>query len=223
MKAANILGEGETLTAEQGQDGLAWLNDMLDTWNAQNLMVYSRTNQTVTATAGQDTYTVGTGGTWNIARPVRLVAAYQVYQDISYPLDLIELPSYDLIALKTQQNLIGRFLAWVNSYPLATAILWPVPQATQSIVLTTDNVLSSVPTLQTDLNFPPGYSETIRTNLAYRISTEYGVPVSDKLQSMAMQGLATIKKANWKSQPAQFEASITNPYVGLPGFYSGWA
>ena len=52
LRLANVVGDGQTPEASDAADGLTWLNDMLDSWSAESLMVYAQVPDTVTLTGG---------------------------------------------------------------------------------------------------------------------------------------------------------------------------
>jgi hypothetical protein len=65
----NILGKGESLDAEDAQDGLARLNAMLSGWRTQYGTVTAIERMVFPIVANKQTYTIGLGGDFNVPRP----------------------------------------------------------------------------------------------------------------------------------------------------------
>jgi hypothetical protein len=222
LRLANVVGDGQTPSSEDAANGLEWLNDMLDSWSAESLMVYAQVPDVVTLTAGQSVYTIGAGGDFNIARPVRLRSVTQTVQGVTFPVDIINQDEYDTITLRTLTQQLTRYVLYTNSAPLGTLTFWPTPSATISATLWSDEVLSSVPSLTTDLVFPPGYSEAIRTNLALRFCMEYGLRPSAETVALAAAGRARIKKANRTPTVSEYDTALIGAPGGIAGFLAGY-
>jgi hypothetical protein len=222
LRLANVVGDGQTPSSEDAADGLAWLNDLLDSWSSESLMVYAQVPDTVVMTPGQSVYTIGTGGNFNIDRPVRLRSATQTVQGVTFPIDTINQDEYDMISLRTLTQQLTRYVLYTNAVPLGTLTFWPVPSAATSITLWSDRVLANVPSLATDLVFPPGYSEAIRTNLAMRLCMEYGQNPSESLARLAMAGKALVKKANRTPTVSEYDTALIGSPGGIAGFLAGY-
>jgi len=62
LKDIGALEAGEVPTADAAVDAFDMLNDMLDQWSNESMMVYNVTEIIFTLTAGQTQYTIGPGG-----------------------------------------------------------------------------------------------------------------------------------------------------------------
>ena len=62
LKDIGALEAGETPTPEAAQDAFDMLNDMLDQWSNEQMMVFYKTELVYTLTQGQTQYTIGPGG-----------------------------------------------------------------------------------------------------------------------------------------------------------------
>jgi hypothetical protein len=222
LRLANVIGDGQSASAQDAANALGWLNDMLDSWSSESLMVYAQVPSVVTLVPGQAVYTIGAGGNFDIPRPVRLRSVTQTVQGVTFPIDTINQDEYDLITLRTLTQQLTRYVLYTNTTPLGTLTFWPIPSAATGCTLWSDAVLSSVPSLTTDLLFPPGYSEAIRTNLAVRLCMEYGLPPSGQTMALASAGLARIKKANRTPTVSEFDTALIGAPGGIAGFLSGY-
>ena len=62
LKDIGALEAGETPTPEAAQDAFEMLNDMLDQWSNEDMMVYYKSEIVFPIVAGQTQYTIGPGG-----------------------------------------------------------------------------------------------------------------------------------------------------------------
>ena len=62
LKDIGALEAGETPTPEAAQDAFEMLNDMLDQWSNEDMMVYNFTEIIFPVVNGQTQYTIGPGG-----------------------------------------------------------------------------------------------------------------------------------------------------------------
>ena len=62
LKDIGALEAGETPAPADAQDAFDMLNDMLDQWSNEQMMVFYKTEIVYTLTAGQTQYTIGPGG-----------------------------------------------------------------------------------------------------------------------------------------------------------------
>ncbi len=70
-----ITAANETLDATTAQDGLRRLNNMVSGWRTQYGTVLAIERNLFTLTAGQGTYSIGSGGDFNVPRPVTIDGA----------------------------------------------------------------------------------------------------------------------------------------------------
>jgi len=62
MKDIGALAAGEVPTADEAQDAFDMMNDMIDQWSNESMMVYYKTEIVYTINPGQTQYTIGPGG-----------------------------------------------------------------------------------------------------------------------------------------------------------------
>ena len=189
----NALGVGQTLQSELANDGLVALNAMLDSWSLDGLMVSSLQSNTFNLTSSQ-TYTIGTGGAFNMARPDRIESAFVSSGGSDYPLDIIDNESWNNISYKDLGG-IPSCLKYENSAPLGLISIYPKGNG-YTLTLNTFKPLQSFVNLTDVLVFPRGFERAIASCLAVEIATETGKPVSRELMMTATSSKAAIKRIN---------------------------
>jgi len=201
LKQANVLGVGQSASAEDTNDAFDLLNMMMAQWQRRRYLVYHLVETSFQAT-GALSYTVGPGGNFNTPRPSKLEAAYfrQVipsapYQ-VDYPLNIIRArEDYDKISLKNL-NSFPAYAFLDTSYPLANLYIWPLPSSLYQIFITTMEQINSFTTLQQTINLPPEYFEALYTNLAVRLGVMWGLPPNQMLITQADVALNILEATN---------------------------
>jgi len=221
LRLLGVIGENQSPSPEQMADGIDTLNDFIDALNLDSLAVYQTTNDQVTTVPGQGVYTVGPGGNFNVDRPVQINAAYVDYQGVSFQLDETTQEEFNLITLKTMSQVLPRFFLYLNTFPLGTLQLWPVPSAAITLSLTVDRVIGAIAATDT-LSLAPGYSKMFKFNLARELASQFNMPVSQDVMRIAKESLADIKRANRTPAVASYDTALVNRTTGLAGFLSGY-
>lgn len=189
-------GEGITPSSEEANDALLVLNDVVEALSVDGLMCYGIVNTVLATVAGQGQYTMGLTGQFNVERPDEILNAYCTFGGVDFPIDIIGQEDYNLIGLKTQQQPIIERLCYINSYPLGTVLLWPVPQVVVPLVVQVNRNLSAVSTVNTILNLAPAYQKVYRYALGIELAAEYGAQVSDDVRTIYTKTRADVMRLN---------------------------
>lgn len=210
MRLVGILESGETATADEINDGLAVLNDVIEQWKTGTLSIWQTANQSFTLVPGQSTYTIGSGGNFNTTRPVRILGAYCTVQGVDFPIEIIDQLQYNLLSLKTQQEQIGLFLVYQNDMPLGRVILWPVPAANTTLTLSMSTSLAAVATTATSIEYPPGGAKALRYTLGVELAGEFGSPVLQTVMDTYRECVADFKRSMKRRVVSQFDLALAS-------------
>jgi hypothetical protein len=198
----NAHGVGETLDTELANDGLEALNAMLESWSIDGLLVYAIQSNTFTLTGAQ-TYTIGTGGTFNMARPDRIEAAYTTVNGTDYPLTIINNDQWNDIAVKNLTSTYAEYIKYEPFMPLGTLSVYP--KSNGAITLNTYQPLQAFETLTEVLVLPRGYERALAFNLAIEISAEAQKPVSREVMMIASTSKAALQRINAENDELQID------------------
>lgn len=211
LKQIGALGVGETASAAEAADALALLNDMLDSWRTESLLVYAMTPQVFTFTAGQAAYTIGVGGNWNIERPDGIDAVYaRDAQGNDFRIEVTRnFEEYANIVSKQVTTNLPRIAYDDGDFPLRRLTFWPVPSdTTYSPVIWTWDVVTTFATVNDVLSLPPGYKLAIQTNLAMMMCPRYGIRETRAIDKQAAQAKAQVKRANAVTPNMSFPSGL---------------
>jgi len=199
LRLLGVLAEGETPSSETAQDALVAMNQMIQSWDAERLAVFSTQEQVLTWPASTRSRTLGPTGDLVGNRPV-LIDDSTYFRDptngISFGLKLINQQQYNGIAVKTVTSTYPQVLGVNMTYPDVEMYVYPVPTKDLEFHIVSVETLSQPANLATDLAFPPGYLRCFRYNLACEIAPEFGVEPSRQVQRIAMTSKRNLKRIN---------------------------
>jgi hypothetical protein len=202
MRLIGVIAAGETPSAGEMADGLSALNEMIDSWSNESLVIYTRVREEFSLVAGTQSYTIGTAGTFNTSRPVKIDLATIELQssspNIELPLEIINLSQWAGIIDKSTSSDVPSKLFIEGTYPLDTLHLWPKPSAANKVVLYSMKALTAFATADTAVSLPNGYLRALRYNLAIEMAPEFGREPSALVVTAAQESKEVIKRMNIK-------------------------
>lgn len=206
----NVLAAGEVATSADALLGLAALNRLIDQWQAENLMLFAETRTTWTIVSGTQDYTVGTGGTVNVARPVFI--DHVNFQDTStdpdteHPTSSLTDDAWAAIPQKALTSPMPSCSYFNDAFPLATLSFWPVPTSTTlQGVLYAKTALSELSALTTSILLPPGGQRMIVKNLAAELAPSYSRQPDQLMMMQAADAKRVFKVANKRLMDLSFD------------------
>jgi hypothetical protein len=200
LKTANVLGVGQTASAEDMNDSFNLLNMLMAQLQRRRYMIYQLITTAYQAT-GALSYTVGPGGNFNIPRPSKLESAFfrqnvQTPLPVDYPLEILRsTEDYNRISIKNL-NAFPRYAFYDMAYPVGNLFVWPVPNDMYEIHITTMQQLQQFQTINDTLAMPPEYSAALMWNLTLELLALYGLPMNPVVQGKAEASLRIIEEAN---------------------------
>jgi hypothetical protein len=202
MKKANTIEAGEAVSSDEAADGLTDLNDMIDGWQTERLMLYATIRQVFTLTAGQAAYQMGTGAPdFNVPRPVRIdrmsiISLANPAQPLELPLEYLTQAEWAMVPVKQVLSSLPQRCYDDNGFPFRTLTFWCIPAIQVQTAIYSWGQLSQFADLSTDYQFPPGYADAIKWNLAYRFAGQFGPYMPPNLPMMAVETKAKVKSVN---------------------------
>lgn len=219
----NAVGQDQTLTADEVSDCLRVFNDVLEEGSLYNLFPYGQANQSFNTVASQATYTIGSGGDWNTVRPVVIFdPAYATVSSVTFPYVSITQAEYNLIGYKTQPGGgtdLPQYYLYVNSFPLGSVTLWPVPNAVFPITFSIGRIMTAVSNQATTLTYPPGYAKAFKYKMGVELAPLFGKKVMrdyPDVWAIHLETWGAVKRANDVPQVLQYDNAL------LGGSGVGW-
>jgi hypothetical protein len=199
LRLLGVLAAGEVPTAQEADDALQTLNQLVDSWSNERYLVYVVERLDVPLVVGKPLYTWGVpGGDIPSPRPVQVegVVFSLTDQDLEWPLTAYSQVEYVAIAQKGLSSLYPQLWQYTPTYPLGELRVWPTPQAAHTLGLFPWVPLARFASLDTVVTLPPGYERALRYGLALDLAPEYGREASPTLVGAFAQALSAIKRTN---------------------------
>ena len=203
LRLLGVTASGELPSSDESNDALSAFQQLVDSWNSDSLTIFSIGSADYPLILNRQAFTLGPGGDFNTNRPARIVGMSTIL--LLNPSNPVEIPiamySWDewqnKVPVKSVNGSFPQVCYDDGGMPLRTLNFWPIATLQQNNV----RIYSWEPliwpaTLQTLLNFPPGYARTFRYNLAIEMAAEFSVPVPAEVAAIAASTLAAIKTMN---------------------------
>lgn len=219
LRSVGAIEPGEEPTAAEMQACLFTGNQMMDSWQAQRLFVFSINRLVFQPLTLVQTYTCGPGGDINIPRPPRITSVSVISQPTStqpleLPLDMLDDQQWQNIPVKNTPGGLPQSCYDDDNYPLRGLNFWPIPTQNVQFALYVWQTLTQFADASTTLYaFPPAYLRAIRYALAVELAAEFPgdpelVPLVVKLAGEAMD---VVKSLNRPSLRMSCDSAIVNP------------
>jgi len=224
MRNIGALDTGEVPSADEAADFLVTLNGMIDAWRADRLFAFSIVIEEFPLIAGQQVYTMGPGGNFNTARPVKIDRVSIVW--LSNPQQPLELPipyltdrDWQNVPVKNIQTSLPTMVYDDGNFPLRNLSYWGIPSQLVNTRIYSWQQLLAFPDLQTDITMPPGYQEAVQYSLAERLIGEipgnYSQVMTTTTAELGANARALVKTMNAPT----IEAFCDIALLGRSGYY----
>lgn len=211
-----VLAEGETPTAAQAVSALRKLNNMVDAWNIESLMIFGTTENIFPLVSNDGIYTLGTGGNFNIPRPTKILNCYvqdaslPASQKYDFPLYIYNNKEYADVRLKGLTTNLPQGIYFDWDFPLINVFLYPVPSTAQySLIIWTFGLINNF-SLTTQVSLPPGYKRALESNLTIELAPSYEREPSQVTVSIAQSSKADLKTNNFELSALQIPDQLTS-------------
>lgn len=198
--------------AEHQQEGLEIFNRMVGSWNNIQLNIFTEAIQQYNLAANTKSYTIGPGGVFNAARPVKIVRANLFISSsptvTRRPMNLLDDAQW---LAKRVQDVAGPPFDLYDDYasPLSTLYFWPVPDRIYPFEILTWSQIPTATAVSNQIQLPPGYEEAIVFNLAKRMAAQFPeqANMSQEAMKLATSSLSAIQSHNAQSPRARNDAA----------------
>lgn len=219
LQKARVITKNEEPSADEINDGLDALNNMLASWANDSLLVYYRPKEEFNLSSGVEEYTIGEGATFDTVRPVHVLDAKISLGDIDYQnLTIVNDVTYQRYVEDLNIQGVPLYLNYDNNYPIATIRVYPLPSTDYKLTLLSEKQLTAF-TLDGDVDLPPGWDRALIFNGAVEIMSEYGLQLDALIKEVADKSLNAIKTGVAKNTTMDYRPMGT---YGTFNIYRGW-
>lgn len=214
MMLVGVLGQGENPSASEAADALRTLNEMIEKWSLESLMLYTTKTVKFNLVPGKQNYTIGPAGEVVALRPIQKLNAAWLNIISTGPVTTIPMAILSNIEWGdiTTKGTTSTYPLWVYynpNYPLGNLSFWPVPQGSDEVDLLVQDQFVGFASLNDVIDMPPGYAKALRYCLAAELAVEYGRPIPDAVQAGGVSAKASIKATNSPIEYVQLDPAVT--------------
>jgi len=200
MRMLGALESGEDSSTNEQSDGLEALNDLIDSLSNQSLMLLYRVRDSaLSVSSAANSYTIGSGYTFNTAYPVRIDSLAITSGSINYPV-----PEKTVIqerAWQVSTQAIPEFFYYQPVFGSGAApygIIYFPTQLSTSYTVTIDSLkpVTQYSTISEALYLAPGHKEFLVSHLAIRLAPEFKKSVPPAIAEMAKESRESIERAS---------------------------
>lgn len=209
LRKLHVIGQGQTLEAEQENDALSDCEEMLAMWSVDGLVIPALVQESFALVAGTVSYAIGSGATWDTDRPKDILGGFVRSGSIDYPLTRMSRSAFNRIY---QKGISGRPTQFYyrDTYPNGIVYFDYTPADADTVYLELKKPLGTL-TLTGTIALPGEYHEAMWSNLAVRLAPEYEVEVPRAIAVLADDSLRLIRRMNLATEmpDAMFDDAIT--------------
>jgi len=207
LRLLGVLRPGQSANTDSYSDSLLWLNELLDSWATERLMV---------KVVGRAAIPMDGSASYSAALPHRIEGAGYISAGgvTEYPLDVYGQEEWRAVGQKT---LVGDPSGIYPEYTVTTATLYPWPQpATGDLYVYQWNPIEAFADLVTVYTLPAGYALALRYCLAAQIAPAFAIitkisqPHLGSIEAKAAEYKGRVKSLNSTPPPMAFDNPFTS-------------
>lgn len=208
----NMLGAGETVSAEDAALCMNELNTLVSAWENDGMFCYTTLDTTFTLPASTQSRTIGPSMQINIVRPVKVLrGSFGRVDSIDYPIVPIQEEDYNYLSDKTGvTSICPQYMYYDGQTPTGNVFFWPLAVNSVEVHLLTPEPSGEATSLATNFVFPPGYQRALEANLAIAIAPHFRAQPSTFLFGEAANSKRMLKRSYKKAPMMHFESVYTS-------------
>jgi hypothetical protein len=208
---------GGSLSAGEQSYYLGKLNAMLESWSLERTLCYQVLQENFALTAGDGSYTIGSGADFNTARPTKILGAFiRDSSNSDSPVKVVPYDAYDAISSKNVSGSYPTALYYDQAFDasgFATINLYPLPKSGLTLFIDSAKQLQSFGSVTTALLMPPGYQRAIESN--FSIETAPGLrAVAPEIVRIAREAKAAVAGVNLPETVSRLDSALVNRSTG---------
>jgi hypothetical protein len=201
-----VLGAEDTLSAADQQYAVRRVKRILERLNLESLLIYATAEESFTLTAGQQTYTLGSGGDFDVVRPIAIKYANIRISNGAQPFErTLDARTDGQWADEAVKNPITPTIPSKiyadGANPLENVTIWPAPDQNYTLILWVWQQLAMPANLTDVMILPPGYEDLLVTELAIALCPGNGKQAPAELVARNREMKAVLKKKNTRPEP----------------------
>jgi len=217
LRLNQALTRGENLPAEDAQEALIALNDLLHSMYADNSLVPFLTREQLTLTVGKSEYTIGSGGDFSTTRPMSIATIVLRDTDTDFYIEELSQQWWAALDVKGDKTRPQQFY-YEEGYPTGTIYFDHAPDQAYTMYLTSYKPHTEFTQLADTVNLPPMYEKYLRFQLAADLAPEYGMEAPQTVLRQAQRARLAIVQRNMGNRPSEMQVDDALTAGGSAGY-----
>lgn len=189
LRLCGALSLGETPSTDQVTEASDALNMLVKAWQADGMALWARSEYTLPLTLDTKSYSIGTGQTVNISKPLKITQAilHDTQTNVDIPMRIITRDEYLRLGNKSTS---GQPIQIYYDPQRDSGVLYVYPPANAAAVsykqikFTYQKPFEDFDASTDNPDFPQEWYEALKYGLASRLAGEYGISMDDRRQLM---------------------------------------
>lgn len=190
------------------------LNDMISLWGAMFLVPY-RVRESFDLVAGTRNYTIGSGGTFDTVRPMRITnITLRDSDDYNYPITLLSGKEWDAIPYKENSGRPTK-VYYKPEYPLGVIRFNKKPSTADKVYICSWKNFTEFAAITTEVSLPNEYKDAMIYNLAVRLAEDNSIELPRSVGRHAISSLVLLGRllaSNRRVPKATFDFEYGTTY-----------
>lgn len=226
LKKLGVIGQGQTIKPNDLVDVFDILNNMVDAWAADSMLIYVLERQEYPLTNGVGTYTLGEGGTFNHVRPmfldkISIISNNNPTRPLELPLDVLDALQWQSVPVKSTPSALPTRVYREYSFPFMNLTYWPIPNVgTLKTALYLPTPLSQFADFDTLYDFPPAYKRALEYGLAVDASSDFSVEPPPLVVTLAERYIGDVRVSNIRPEIVPCDPAVVRGGTGW-NYYTG--
>jgi hypothetical protein len=193
--ALAIVGNSNPTNANNAQ-AIRFLNTILSSISTEDFSIVSNTQDSLSLVDGTTSYSYGSGGDLNSARPVKISSAFlRDSATDDTPIALITEGEYNDIFSKDSTGRPDR-LFYKPDFPLGSLKLFPTPNDTYTLLINAQKRLATVTAVGDSITLPDEYIAYLIDKLVISLGRVYGYTPTQEDHLLLRQSEGNVKTLN---------------------------
>jgi len=185
LRLLGVLAQGQTPSATQVTEAAVALNGLVKAWQADGMPLWAMKQYGMSLTDATNSYTVGTGLTVDISKPLKIYQAWlhDNSTNIDVPMRILTRQEYNILGNKTTSGMPIQIFyeplrdsGVMHVFPTPTS----VEAANKTLYFVYQRPFEDFDTSTDTPDFPQEWYDAVTYGLATRLAPEYGLPAADR-------------------------------------------
>lgn len=243
LRLVGSLRSGQNLSGDELSDCLLVLNDMMDAYSAERMVIpavfplkLDQNQNPFTLVGSKASYKLGNVNqnedflTPRPSRIERISILYNASQSTPVELPLLMhddvtwqgVPNKSVTSILPQECFVDESL---DVFPDMVIYFYPIPTQANQVIFYVWDVLTLFPDPVSKFFFPPAYSEFLRYNLAVRLAAEFPCDLQkfQIVQKLATESKSRVAGINVRARVATSDEALVGSYSKMGNIFSGSA